>query len=271
MLGLAEYITLKRELQRLGREYDDKIADAIRGEPKQSAIGITQGLAQQYRRRFRLLLDQGLREVGDTAVRHYAKELGSTYTDNEIKALVDVIVKQQYMRKYYGATLNARLAVGDKRLQRVVVQTGQIVDKDGFPHKLPGLFTESVPFGAQINVDARLLLGTAVKIEQDVAKEMASKAQMPFIRWVLSGRHSTPDACDWYANNTDDHVVAYLQQHNIDQDTRGLFFAEELPSPPHPNCRCEYELVSSTSVAKTGPVKRAINKLRNLVRRLRAR
>lgn len=265
MLGRAELLSYAAELYRIGQTYDQQIADQIADvRDRRIAIERVSKLVQPYWGEYRGLLDRALMDIARNAVRHYVQ----TYniSDIDIDATARAIVNNQYTTRYYGATLNQRLAVAERRLQRQIVQTAS-VGRD--PSNLAGLFTKSFPFGAEVSFDKRLLQGTAVKIEQDVAKTLAREAQANLVRWKLAPTHRITCQCDQLAGAVNRDVVEWLRGQDIDVNPRGLYFVEELPPPPHPNCQCEFDFVTRREQTVAGPVRRAVTTIRNILNRLR--
>lgn len=263
MLGLAEYSVLSQELYRLGSDAEKKIGDQLLPDTtKTEAIDIAKEAAFEYYDNYEQLLQAGLVEIADNATAYYGDKTGIEMP----KDFSAGIVVKAYEEDYFGATLAKRLLVNRRRLERNITRTAQ-VGTDA----LKGLITDPIPFGSQHNIDKRVLLASAVKIEQDVVKEFVDKHEEdPLIRWTLSSFHAVPDICDDLANSVDKGVVAYMKANNIDEDPKGLYTADSLPHPPHPNCQCEYHLVTQKSQS-ISPVKRTVRTIKNLLERFRGK
>lgn len=268
MLSLAEFRALDAELRTTASKIEEKVRNAIQASQgsdrlaKAEAYYRTEYVAERNR-----IIYNGLLEAAINAARHHADSLGLDLSNQEIEGFAKEIVDRQYKRQYYGATLAARLKISDKQLGRRIVRTYFTGMEKG--EKLDTVLTKSVPFGAQIHVDRRILLGQIQKVENDIAKEIADKYKIPFIRWTLSHRHTVQDVCDDLANYVDPQVVAQIETLNLDIDPKGLYFAKDLPQPPHPNCQCEFVLVTREGARTASVVKRAARRVRRLLRRLR--
>lgn len=264
MLSYPEYAAAQAQLNALGLSYDKQIAEAIAGvTDKHQAIAITRSLIPPYLQEYEGLLNDHLTRIAFNTLEYYKQELNLSYDSS---VLADIVVENQYSSPYYGRTLDERLAISKRRLERIVVQTAQIN-----PQRLAGLFTETVPFGAQINIDKRLFQGTAVKIEQDVAKEVARQADIPLIKWTLSTAHKLTCACEDLATQSPKSTVKYLEEHNLKVSPKGLYLRDEVPLPPHPNCQCEYGMVTGYKQKAPGVVTRSLQRILNIVKSLRAR
>lgn len=263
MLSLAEYLALSSDLQQLGRQIEDETERRIEGLNKREAIAVARALAQEYQDGYRRILTQGLEEASRNAAMYYNKQIGS---DLDVDDVVDTISKLQWRERFFGLTLPQRLAVNQRRLTRSITQSAQVDVRH-----LTNVYTETFPFGAHHNIDKRVLLGSIVKVEQDTAKHFAKKEGVPLIRWTLSHRHSMPDVCDDLASAINKDVTEYLNEQGlVSVDPRGLFFADKLPHPPHPNCQCEYMLVTEKGEeAKKGTLRRTLRKVISLLRKIR--
>lgn len=244
MLGLAEYRAAAAQVERLGQQYDQQLAEALRDiKNKQEAIKIARQIVAPYQAEYEGLLRRTLHQIAFNASSKYIDDLGLSTDASE---LATALVDKQYTSKYYGYTLDQRLNVVNKRLNRAITQRGNVaVDR------IPGVFSSGLP-GSQMHIDRRLLQGTTVKVERDTAFAVAEDADIPLIRWRLSPRHTKACACEEYAK-------------------KGLFKREELPDPPHPNCQCEFELVTATKSTRPGPIKRVLRAVRNLIQQLRGK
>lgn len=264
MLGLPEYRSYSAELLRLGQKYDGLIADQLLPTTtKAQAVKIAQDVIPAYSAEYRGLLSKAMSDIAENAVMHHAKLLG---LQPDVKKLTARLVANQLNEKYYGYTLTQRLTVRERQIVRQAVQTAQVD-----PQKIAGLFNQRVPFGAVTSIDRRLLQGTSVKIEQDAAKIMGEAGDIPFLRWTLAGGHKAPCMCEEYATQINKDVVDYLNAHDLKIDPKGLYFREELPPPPHPNCQCEFGFVTSESEKRSSFVHRAVQTVRNILRRLRGK
>lgn len=251
MLNLAEYIAASAALYELARKSEKKIAARIQDSTtKQQAIKIANEEAlSYYDDDYTGLLQNTVNTTAQNSANYYQNQLSIPFNSTDVAA--EVLAKQT--ERYFGLTLAERLIVNRRKLRRQIVQTAQVGK-----NKLPGVLTQPVPFGAHANTDKRLMLGMMVKAEQDTAKIVAQKTNIRFIRWVTSARHTQTDDCDTRANYVDEDVQNYLAAKSLDIDPTGLYFADELPLPPHPNCQCEYHLVTDDGEeTSTAPKKRS--------------
>lgn len=263
MLGLVEYNVISQEILGLAEAAQNNVASKLDPDmTKQQSIKIAKKEMFSYYDDYQTSLKDGLNDIATNAIEHYA---GQTTTDVP-KGLAEKVVGQIYEERYFGASLITRLAVNRKRLERTVTQSAQVSQA-----ALSGVLTESVPFGAHYGIDKRVLLASSERAEQLTAQYFASQEEHPFLRWNVSDRHKGPDTCDDLANNIDKLVVAYLKEHNLDIDPKGLYFQDQIPHPPHPNCQCEFGLVSSDKDVSKNIVKRTTGAISKLLRRFRSK
>lgn len=266
MLGLAEYTVLSTDLWQQALISQQKINTALAANlTKQQAIKVTQQFAKEYVQAYRGILDSGLQEIAGNAIDYYQAQLGFEVANPE--QVVSALLKDSYKSRYYGVTLERRLAINEQRLMRNI---GKAALWGAEYEGLKRLLTHPVPYGAQFNFDKRILLAQSVKIEQDVAKVMGDQANIVLVKWNVSALHPKPDICDEYATYQSKSVVKYIEDNRLDINPKGVYFLNELPPPPHPNCMCEYGLVQGKRVTG-GPVKRTISKIRNLLQRFRSK
>lgn len=261
MLGLAEYIVLKGEFLQLGKDIEAQVASKIAGKDKTDALEQTYSIGRTYIRKRDEMIKSGLLEIARNALNHYGEQVSP---DEPLEQFAESIVNAHYKDDYYGANLQQRLAVSNKQLTRRMINTANLDH-----NLLDQTFTQTYPHGAQVPVDQRIFLGYAAKTENDIAQFVAKKVDIPFIRWTLSHRHKQEDACDDLATAVDKNVVAYIDENQLTIDPKGLYFANQLPRPPHPNCQCEYGLTSTSGTQTRNKVKRTVQKVKSLLRRLR--
>lgn len=271
MLGLAEFRALSQEVQALGWAADLNIRRHIdKKTSKQQAIEQTNEIADQWEEDYGIILSDGTKKVMENAADYYNNQLGLGIDLNT--AITDIQAIQQ-TQQFYGATVKRRQLMNMMRLRRQISQTAAVD-----PMLLGGLFSDPVPFGAHTNVAKRLLLGTAVQAEHNTAKYFAEKGDVPFIRWTLSHQHKKEDECDERANYVDRDVVDYIAEHHLDLDPHGLYFRADLPLPPHPNCQCEYHMVtekgkdiSEGTEHPSGRLNKAFHAVRKALQRIRGK
>lgn len=262
MLGLAEYRALAADLAALGRQVEQNTMDSISPDiPRAAAIKIAREAAEEYVEQYQELLERGMLEVGMNAAQYYSGKTGSSI---DLDNLVTEVVSSQWEETYYGATLLGRLRVHKRQLQRRIAQSAMLSTEH-----LGNVYTKTFPYGSQIATDQRLMLSMLVKVEQDVAKEFAKQSDIPLIRWTLSRLHKIPCDCETLASAVNPAVVEYLKEHNLNIDPKGLYFADNYPQSPHPNCQCEHMLVTSRGEQTRGAAQRTFKRVINLLRRLR--
>lgn len=248
MLGLAEYRIHTAMLKELAIATDKQIvADITPDTTRRQRIALANKYGDVYHTQYRDLLYTGLNDVAINAVDYYADELA---IDIDRQLVANRVVDRQYRTKYYAATLAARLVLHKRRIPR---------------------FNEKgVSFQQQALTDQRLFLGTATKVEQDIAKELAAEAGIKLIKWTLSHRHTRTDVCDDYASYVSKRAVKFIDDHSLNINPKGVYLVDELPRPPHPNCQCEYGLMQSSGGATTsGLIRRTRNKIKRLLRAIR--
>lgn len=260
MLSEAEYQVHASDIDTLGQNYDQQIGDAIPDDMyKGPAIQAAKSFSFPYQKDLKQILDNALYQIAQNAVVHYQSQISTPLPESLAKDLV----KDQYRKKYYGGTLASRIVMMRLRLNRVVHQTAQV----GIGH-LSGLHSNPIPFGAQSNISKRLLQGSAIKVEQDTARKVADLADYPLIRWTLAKNHTHYCECETLASRVDKDVIKYLTEHELDIEPEGLYLKDDLPLPPHPNCRCEWSLVKSDHEAVPSEGRRPVEKFRSLVRKV---
>ncbi len=57
---------------------------------------------------------------------------------------------------------------------------------------------------------------------------------------------------------------------NINENPKGLYFVDDLPLPPHPNCQCEYGMVVKGKTQITTKIKRTLRKVQNILNRIKS-
>lgn len=262
MLSLAEYKAQSAELHQLGLRYENEITDAVKNTTKLQALKATNKILKSYQSDYEKLLERSLLETADNASSYYAAKLGIDLPEK----FNEKLVKKQYTQRYFGLTLGVRLAFNFRKLQQKAQKSAAVK-----PEHLGNLFTSSFPFGAHYNVDRRLLQAQSVKLEQDIAKEIATIDGLQLLRWKLSPYHTGNDICDELAGNIDKSVVNYLERNKLGLDPKGLYFVDKLPNLPHPNCQCEFGMVKSARDIPTSRANRVLSKVQSIIARIRSR
>lgn len=258
MINRPEYVALSAQLSRLIASYQAQLMAQTVGLDANARVEVARILFKSFHEDYVELFAIGMREAAETALIHYGKELSIPVDDD----LADQIVGDHLYGKYYGLTANQRLAILNRSLQRRITIAKGIKSDTAEP--LTNALSQQ-EYGYK-----RMLLGGIVKVEQDAVVEMAGKVDDPFIRWVLSPRHSRACTCEDLASAIDKQVVKYAEEHDLRINPKGLYFKDNLPNPPHPNCQCGYSIVSGTRVTKNS-VRRSVNKIRSILRRIRGK
>jgi hypothetical protein len=257
MLGLAEYVVASKELQGIAAAIEAETAKQIEGLSDQAAIKAALKLGKNYQTQYEVLLRLSLHEIAQNTAAHYEKQLKIKIPEEKMEALV----ADHYAEKYYGASLTTRLIFNQQVLKRRIAQSGTVG-----PQYLTDVYTQRVPFGSQVATDQRVLLSSIVKMEQDVARLAADQTEHKLVRWVLSRKHTQTDICDDLSRAVDDSVVEYLNEKRLRIEPKGLYFVDNLPVPPHPNCRCEFNIVGAEK--EPNLLERAAKKVRQLIGKL---
>lgn len=246
MLGLSEYTIAKAELWQLILRTQEDLTSNLEGKlTKTQAIRAAEEAANLYYNEYQKVLKQGLAQVASNAINEYQQQVGVTLDDADevVKNLVDA----NFGQKYFNESLKKRLEVNKtsmlNRIEKAAVWGSEYAGLKRF-------FAEPTPYGSQYNRDNRVLLAQSAKIEQDAARYMADYAGAELIKWSLSHLHPKPDICDDLALAVDPEVVRYAEENKLDLDPRGVYFVKDLPYPPHPNCMCEYSIVTGEGKSK---------------------
>lgn len=259
MLALAEYVAQGAELQTLGTQYDTAIKTYLNGKDREKLTpGEIKEFVKQYTDEYRAFIQASMTEVAETAIGHYEDQLGVKFDEH----FPTDVVSDVFSERYYGATLDERLVVQARQLERRLAQANTL-------SMATQTFTNPSYGGSQTVADRRLLLGMLAKIENEAARQVAHRSDIKLIRWTTSHRHKQPDICDDLASAIDKRVVAYLNENNFKEDPKGLYFVDDLAEPPHPNCQCEYSMVIPNVKRTETLVKRAANKVRSILKRIR--
>jgi hypothetical protein len=233
------------------------------------SIKITQASAAAYHAEYEELLSTSLARTANAAVSHYVDALGSDLSEAQTNKLVKEQLLKQATEPYHGATLDKRLA-GSRLLNARRIQKSAYVGAtlDTRKKNLARIFFSSYPFGAQINLDRRILLGQQIKLEHDIALAVAGKANTRIVKWTLAHRHLKKDICDSYAENVDKEVAKWLKQKKITIPPAGLYFIEDVPEPPHPNCQCHLHMLKDKKLTGSA-VTRVLGRIQELLGNLR--
>ncbi len=270
MITKPEHSEAKQLLQKLAKRYEAAlILQLAEVTTLKESIKITQASAAAYHAEYEDLLSTSLARTADAAALHYADALGTNLTQAETNKLIEEQLLKQATESYHGATLDKRLA-GSKLLNARRIQKSAYVGAtlDTRKKNLSRIFFGSYPFGAQINLDQRILLGQQIKLEHDIALAVAGKANTRIVKWTLAHKHLEKDICDSYAENVDKEVVKWLKQKKITIPPAGLYFIEDVPEPPHPNCQCHLHMLKDKELAGSA-ITRVLSRIGELLGNLR--
>lgn len=255
MISEPEYNATVADIKQLGAVYDQLMQDDLPDLDKNDAIKAAKVLATGYYKDVDDTIQSGLFEVAANAADAY-----------ELDELPESLVKAALAERYFGLSYKTRMIANYVRLKRKIDKTAAV----GTGH-LGGIYTQPFPNGAQVNTDATTFRGYVIKVEQDVAKKAADAHDFPLVKWTLAENHAKTCMCDELASMVNKEVVEYLKENQLDIDPKGLFFVKDLPRPPHPNCRCNFELAGKGGSPRKGVAQRSADRVRNLIRRIRAK
>lgn len=266
MIARAEFLEASKKLTALASSYETRTSERLDEiTTLDRAIKATRQLAKGYHTDYRTLLSNSLVQTGVTTADHYNNVLNAGLSQKELNKIIEEQIVKQSKQKYYGATLDQRLAASRLMNETRIRKSAYVgATLDTRKLNLSRIFTNSYPFGAQVNLDQRILLGQMVKLEHDLALVIAEKADIKVVKWTLSHRHKKRDICDTYAEAVDKDVVKYLRKEKIKADPKGLYFIKNVPEPPHPNCQCHLTMLDGKKLAG-GKVRRTLRRARQLL------
>ena len=270
MITKPEYVAGTKDLVVAAKALEAKMSQQLLATKTLiESIKVAQQTAAEYHAGFEDLLSTTLARVGNTAVDHYDDVLGTELTTRQKNQIVKEQILKQDREKYYGATLDQRLT-GSRRMNAVRIRKSAHVGKslDTKKLNLTRIFLHSYPFGAQVLLDQRIMLGQSLKLEHMIGLAVAKKAGVEIVKWSLSERHPKRDICDDYAESVDKAVVKWLKKKDVDISPQGLYFIDDVPEPPHPNCQCYLRMLKDKDLSPT-IADRAWKWLKDLLGRLR--
>lgn len=249
MLGLNIYHSTQRDIHSLGRKYRDRLIEIIQGKP-QFVLKQSRATVNDYHRELVPAVYSNLRRIGMNAVNFYGPELTDREKEQEVNAALDTMTHS----KYYGLTLPERLKQSNVQLHRNLSRSAVTGAKQETRlNNITRVFTEKYPYGAHMHWDTRLFLAEAVRLEHEVAKRLAYRREITFVRWTMSHTHEVTDICDELSQAIDPAVATELAGLGITVSPAGVYFVDQIPSIPHPNCQCVLKYVTGKPV-KTPPV-----------------
>lgn len=266
MITRPEFVEASAQLRALATRIEDEITAKLAGTKSLAdSIKITRDLARVYHLDYEDLLATTLARTGTATAAHYNEALSTNIEPERLLGLVQEQIVKQSNEKYYGATLDQRLQhsrfVNEQRIQKSA-QVGASLDTR--QQNLSRILLNPYPFGAQINVDQRLMLGQLIKLEHDIALAIAKEANVKIVKWTLSHKHKKRDICDEYAARVSKDVVKWLKENNIRISAEGLYMVKNAPEPPHPNCQCHLQMLDGKKL-RGGIIARTVRRIRELL------
>ena len=260
MIAKAEHTAAQIDLQGIAEQQERLLATELIGVTgRQNALKVGFRLLKQYHDQVDTAIVEGLQSVGVRSAVHYNAVLGLDYSEAELRDLVQTHLNRQLTEPYHGANLADRLYRGRVMSRARMTKAAHIgVEEETRKANIARHFVHKYPFGAQVNFDKRILLAQSVLLEHEIAKDLAEKADVKLAVWTLSKKHSVRDACDTLAEAVDKDVEAFMKKNNIDIDAAGVYFMQDVPHPPHPNCRCTLQFVHKKKVTSGSPFRSAI-------------
>lgn len=269
MITKPEYVAGSQQVLKVAQEQEAALEAALKGTSTiNDSIKQARLQAEIYHRIVESTIHSTLLDVGETAVQHYSKVLDLPLTEAEQSEIVSKLVGDQYEKTYYNATLEQRLS-NSRYMNNLRIKRSAYVGKTLSTRQtnLARIFRHPYPFGAQVHLDNRILLGQSVKLEHDIATFLCELAEVEFIKWTLSSTHPKPDICDDYASYLDKRVSRALKDRDIWVDPKGIYFRDEVPTIPHPNCQCSLIPLNKGQLTPT-TAERLKEKLRDLLEKL---
>lgn len=252
MLSKPEVVANQKDLFELAREKGDELQERIRSvDDVHLAMKLAEEVASDYYVGAHQQILGGLEEVGTNAAEHYVRELNLNLSPEEVNGLVRKLIDSNRNEEYYGATLDQRMDYNYRRLRVSLKQASTVYRKTELRAQSMGnVFVERGPFGNHVSKDNRVLLSESTRLEHQIARELAQRAGLRYVKWTVSDTHKVEDICD---------------------ELVGVYPIEACPLPPHPNCQCTLQILLSDEEATTTITQRSIDAIRNLIKRLRPR
>lgn len=264
MLGRSIYESTKRDIQDHANTFTAQLREQLAEETSlYRAVQSANSTAIRYHQQLTNTVFNRLREVGNNAIDYYAPELDALGKEQAVGLAMDELVHS----KYYGLTLPQRLRQSHLQLRSNIKRSSVVgVKLETRLENVTRVFNYTYPFGAQKSWDTRLFLAEAVRIEHVIAKNIAIRKSLKLMRWTLSAVHPEPDICDRYANAVDPAVDAFIQKNKFDIDTHGVYFLENVPKIPHPNCQCVIRYVNESRRGRRRKPKKKLNLVQRIIK-----
>lgn len=257
MISKGEHAAAHVDLSELANQYSVKTEEALKGlDTDLASLRAAKNLADEYHAKAKNLTLESLHTIGLNTASHYNKVLELHKDPAELDELVKNLISQQMSEPYHGANLADRLKMnrvqGMVRLTKSSKTGADIITRH---RNLVRYFAQPYPHGAQVSYDTRILTGQAVLLEHQIAKSLGVEASKDFVVWTLSGKHSKRDLCDELAEAVDKSVEKALQAADINIPSDGVYFLNQVPNPPHPNCQCTLRFIAGGKVDTSTPTR----------------
>lgn len=272
MVNKPEYVAASSDLIAAARTLEDELLTALQGTSTiTKALDIAKGYGLSYYEGFDQLYDETLRTASLNALNYYNKHYALAMSDEDIETYAYQLLDDLKNKKYHGLDYAQRRSLLNLSLNKRFSKSSSVgKDINQKFINISRALSHPYPFGAQTNLDRRFLLSEMVRAEHQIARDLAEKAGIPLIRWNLSGQHSQVDICDELASAVSREVVIFLQEHGRqDEDPRGLYFVDQVPRIPHPNCQCQLSGVALEGKTLLRPsTRRGIQSVMKLVQKI---
>ena len=265
MLSQAIYQNTRRDIKDLATKYTAELREKVNATTHvQLALRQAFQTATSYHSELVPLVYKRLQEVGMNAAAFYGPDLTTREQEQEVSAALDTLTHS----RYYGLTLPQRLAQSHHQLKynmRRSAVTG--AKQETRLLNITRVFNEVYPYGAHQSWDTRLFLAEAVRLEHEMAKRLGSRQNISLVRWTVSHNHSQEDICDQLSLAVDPLVQTYIEFNHLKVDPVGVYFLEDIPHIPHPNCQCVIKFIRKKPRVQ-GPKKPEKTSRKSLIKRI---
>lgn len=272
MVTKPEFTAASLEAIAAAKTVEQELLYALEGATSiTKALDVAKSYGVSYYEGFDDLMDQTLKDAALSSSNYYNKHYALGLSDDELRDYSYQLIDDLKNEKYHGLNHKQRKTLLQLALNKRFAKSSSVgLTIDQKLKNISRALTKPYPFGAQVNLDRRFLLSEVVRVEHKIARDLAARAGIPLIRWNLSGGHSQVDICDEYAGAVSKDVIIFLQENGReDEDPRGLYFIDEVPSIPHPNCQCELSGVGIKETFLSRPqTRRSIQKVMELMQKI---
>ena len=246
MISNSTYQDVKRQIAELAANRTKQLEnEVLTASNMQAALQKAKKITNSYHREYIPMVYSGLSRVGMNAIDYYAPNLTEDQKQRELTQALDSLTHN----RYYGLTLPQRLAQSNQHLNYNLRRSSLVGAKPETRRlNITRVLSEPYPFGAHKSWDTRLFLAEAVRLEHELAQQLAHHKDVKFVKWTRSKGHVHEDICDKLARAVDKEVEAMLPP-GIKPD--GVYFIDKVPPVPHPNCQCVIKYVGQKHVPVT--------------------